>query len=353
MEEQILADIAKGIKENLDIAAQGDVGYKINILNKMGYDLKQIEEEISKATDLSIKETEDLLKKSSHLSYKNDKKLYKAGGKILPDMTPKMNDFILGAITNNSKELKNITNTLGFVTSSGYKDLTSFYRDTMDYATFQLGSGAYSYDEVINQAVRQLSDSGVRYIDYDSGISNHVDVAVRRAILTTNAQITGYMSEQNADMMGQDLMEITSHLGSRPSHAEWQGQVVSRKGNPKFLSLEDIGYGDVRGFKGANCRHDWFPWFEGISKSSAREKEPPPFEYNGRKYNSYEASQYQRAIERRMRKSKRELIVYDNAKLRKDYTSSMIKLNRQEDLYKDFSREAGIRPKWERTFVYK
>ena len=69
--------------------------------------------------------------------------------------------------------------------------------------------------------------------------------------------MTGEIFLANARDMDQDIMEISAHAGARPSHAEWQGQIVSLSGdNTKYLSLDDIGYGDVDGFLGANCRHN-------------------------------------------------------------------------------------------------
>ena len=66
-------------------------------------------------------------------------------------------------------------------------------------------------------------------------------------------QMTGEISLANAKDMEQDLMEISAHAGARPSHAEWQGQIVSLSDdNTKYLSLDDKGYGDVTGFLGAN-----------------------------------------------------------------------------------------------------
>nr|DAK63882.1 MAG TPA: minor capsid protein [Caudoviricetes sp.] len=109
---------------------------------------------------------------------------------------------------------------------------------------------------------------------------------------TAISQLTGEISLMNAEDMGQDLMEISAHIRARPSHAEWQGKIVSLSGeNPKYLSLEDIGYGEVTGFKGVNCRHDWYPFFEGISSRVYDDEEledfdPEPFEYEGKEYNS-------------------------------------------------------------------
>lgn len=355
LEEEIIADIARRIAKGLELTETAD--YQIDILTKMGYSLKDIKKEVSKTSKIAEKEVEKLLKESSYLSYENDKELYKVGGKELPDMTPMMNEFIKSTIKQTKGELRNITNTLGFVDGGKFKSLDKFYKDTLDYAVFQLGSGAYDYNTVLRQAVKKLGDSGVRTIDYSSGRSYHIESATRMTVMTSISQITGHMSEANADMMGQDLMEITSHASARLSHKIWQGQVYSRSGRRGYLSPEDIGKGDADGFHGIHCRHDHFPYFEGISKPAYTKEQlenidPPPFEYDGKTYTAYEASQKQRYIERQIRKTKRELIAYDSAGLKDDFTNASIKLRRQRELYKDFSNKAGLRGKVERAGVY-
>lgn len=355
LEEQIIEDIAKSIKESLELSETAD--YQIDVLNKMGYSLDEIEKKISKATKIGEKEIENMLKESSYLSYENDKKLYKIGGKALPEMTPMMDNFIKAAIKQTKGELRNLTNTLGFIDNGKFKLIDTFYKDTLDYAVFQLGSGAYDYNTVLRQAVKKLGDSGVRTIDYKSGRSYHIETATRMTVMTGVSQIIGHMSEANADMMGQDLMEISAHSGARPDHAVWQGQIVSRSGNSKYLSLADIGHDTAAGFKGVYCRHDWFPFFEGIStpaytKKQLEDIDPPPFEYEGREYTHYDATQKQRQIERNISHTKRQLIAYDTADLKEDFTASSIKLKRQRELYEDFSNAAGLRVKSERHQVY-
>ena len=45
-------------------------------------------------------------------------------------------------------------------------------------------TGAISYNQAIFGAVTQLADSGIRVVSYESGHKDHVDVAVRRAVMT-------------------------------------------------------------------------------------------------------------------------------------------------------------------------
>ncbi len=137
-------------------------------------------------------------------------------------------------------------------------------------------------------------------------------------MLTGVGQTVRKISEINAENMGCDLMEITAHAGARPSHAVWQGQIVSLSGRRGYLSKSDIGYGTGNGFGGWNCRHDWYPFFEGISKRTYSEKrlrklDEKNIKLDGKFYSQYEINQLQRKFEREIRECKRRVQASDTA----------------------------------------
>lgn len=170
--------------------------------------------------------------------------------------------------------------------------------------------------------------------------------------LYQNAQFVPLRSEQqNAIESGEDLMEITAHYGARPSHEVWQGKIVSLSGKAGYLSLSDIGYGTGAGFKGWNCRHDWFVFYEDsprmYSDERIKELNSKTVEYNGKTYTEYEAQQRQRAMERKIRATRTELAGYDEAinntadeslkaDLQNSFNSNSVKLKGYEAKYKDF-----------------
>lgn len=163
-------------------------------------------------------------------------------------------------------------------------------------------------------------------------------------------------------------MEITAHAGARPSHSYWQGQIVSLSGRQGYLSLSDIGYGTGDGFKGWNCRHDWFPYAEGstrmysakdLERLNDRDVEFP----DGTMHTYYEAEQKQRYYERKIRKTKRTLSACDEAinnlsderllnDLKKEFEKYSVKLKRQEAELKYFCSETELLPDNARAQVY-
>lgn len=163
-------------------------------------------------------------------------------------------------------EFKNLTNSLGFVIRNPgtgkiyYHPLMQFYWETLDGALMDIVSGAVSYDAAVGRAINAMTDSGLRTVYYDTGHSNRVEVAVRRAVMTGFRQVQGKINEQVARDLGTDVYEVTYHVGARPEHQVWQGKVYT------YAQLQSVcGLGLVTGLHGANCYHDYHPFIPGVS----------------------------------------------------------------------------------------
>lgn len=120
--------------------------------------------------------------------------------------------------------------------------------------------------------------------------------------------------------------------------------------------VETCGYGDVTGIGGANCRHSFHPFIEGVSERTYTDEQlanidPPPIEFEGRKYTAYQATQKQREIERTIRKLKRRKVAYESAGQADKATATNIRLRRLSKEYKDFSKASGLPEQRERMKV--
>ena len=211
----------------------------------------------------------------------------------------------------------------------------------------KVATGATDYMTAIRQACNKLAASGVRTIDYESGRSDRIEVAARRAILTSVAHVTHRISEQNGEELGADGWEMSAHSGSRPSHAVYQGRQYTQEQYERIIKPL---------ISEPNCRHDVFPIILGVSEPVYTEEElqnidQPPFTYEGRKYTAYEASQQMRKMERAMRKQKDRCIVADATGDEESFTAASIKLRRQKDIYEDFCKAADSYTQYERTYV--
>ncbi len=190
---------------------------------------------------------------------------------------------------------------------------------------------------------------------YPSGASASMDYAVRRAVLTSINQTAGTIMSMRANELDHDLMETTAHYGAREEHAWWQGRVVSRSGQEGYLTLFDVGYGTVTGIFGANCRHNWFMHFGFRTYTDAQleDMKNKTVTYNGQEMPYYDATQKQRAMERSVKSSKRELVALDEAMknlpedkqldLKLQFQNRSVRLKQQEARLSDFCKQTGMK----------
>ena len=263
----------------------------------------------------------------------------------------------------------NLTASMGFLVDAGRTMLppAKAYQWALDSAALQVQSGAINYNQAIKTAVKELADSGLKVVDYESGHQDHVDVAVRRAVMTGVSQICAKYTEQSAEYLDTPYFEVSAHVGARDkpgpspwsSHKDWQGRVYSVRTGDIYPSIYDVcGLGAVDGLEGANCRHRRFPWVEGVSERTYTDEQLEHIDdghgctFDGKDYTAYEATQMQRRIERTVRKLKREKAAYKAAGLHEDETAVNIRLRRLNAKYKAFSAEAGLPEQPERMRVY-
>lgn len=363
LEEEVIRDICRRIAKAGMLTES--VEHQMQRLKELGAGTDYIKQKISEYSELSDEEIDRLFFDAAQTSDEFYKKAYAQAKK---EYTPyEYNDYFQQAVTaavNQTKgELRNLTQSMGFSYrgSNGqvrFHTAAETYRDCLDYAFMQTATGMTDYNTAVRNATRRLTESGLQFVDYASGVRNHADVAARRAVLTGLSQYTGKISERNAEELDTDIVEVTAHAGARPDHAEWQGRWYSLSGkSKKYPSLVEVtGYGTGAGLKGWNCRHDFYPVIDGISEPSYTEEElqnidPPPFEYEGKTYTYYEATQRQRYMERSMRKTKREILAADATGDKDRFTEKSVLLRRQKEDYNKFSKAAGLLTQNERTQV--
>lgn len=225
----------------------------------------------------------------------------------------------------------------------------------LDMAHMDATSGAFSSDDAARRALNALAAKGVGAITYPSGHVDNLDVVVLRATRTGVNQTAGEITRHNADELGCDLMELDAHVGARTgdggqdltNHSWWQGQIVSRSGRHGYLSLDDIGYGDVRGFMGANCAHNWSMFWEGASVRSYTPERlaainAATVSYNGEEILRYKATQMQRAQERKIRAEKRAFLVAKESGQKDAEKAAAAKLAASRTKMKDFLSQTGL-----------
>lgn len=267
---------------------------------------------------------------------------------------------------------QNLSGSMGFLVDSGRTMLkpAKAYQWAIDNAIIQIQSGAMNYEQAIRYAVRTLAKSGIKTVSYESGKVDQMDVAVRRAVLTGANQLCLKFAEKAMDSLYTDLVEVSAHVGARnrgfepENHEMWQGKVYRWSEKPRLSSgvypdfIRHTGYGSGEGLGGWNCRHSFHAFVEGVSERTYTDEELDSmkaenrtFQYEGKEYDGYTATQKQRQIERTLRKLKRERSSYKAAGLTDEYNAVNAKIRRLTYKYRQFSKKAGLPEQRERTKV--
>lgn len=360
LEERIMQDIVRRIMKAGEITSTAD--WQINRLRILGYSSEDIEKEIKKALNAFYPEMFELYDKVINWEYVRNKDIYEQiNAEYIPfEENGQLKQITEAIIDQSFDDLENVTNSLGFYLDYGngkkvLTPLSQVYTKYLDAACYDIVTGAFDYNSVLRRVVTQLTNSGLRQIDYSSGRANRVDVAARRAIMTAVSQITGKISEYNAQKLGTEYFEVEWHAGARPTHAVWQGRVWSKE---QLYSV--CGLGTVTGLLGVNCYHTYHLFFPGLSERNwtddwleeQNRKENEPREFLGKEYTLYEAKQRQRQMETAMRaqREKVRLLQYGGAD-QDEIILHKAKYQGQLNEYSRFCRKMSLTEERERIYL--
>lgn len=288
---EILVDMAQRIAHAGSMTSTTE--YLNAKLRELSLQQEYINRALAKVLNTSESEVEKLMNESAYKSTRDtivqlEKHGYDTSGLSFGRQIEKSTNIA-------KNELSNLTRTTGQLATAQMMNL-------YDQAYLQVASGAYSYDQAVTNAIRKLAKEGLGEVTYPTGAKRSVEAAVRVAVRTSVAQNALKCEEDMLDDMDINLVEVSSHLGARPSHAIWQGKIYWRnhpEGNYENF-YEATGYGTATGLGGYNCRHQFYPFFgEGDEQTYYHIDETKNEQF-------YQMEQQQRALERKMRKWDRE-----------------------------------------------
>lgn len=384
LEEEILADICRRFQTS-DTATASAL-HQIRQLQEQGIDMRVIENRIKKTLRITQKQLDNLFEEAVAREQQYTSELLDKMKITKPSIGNQA--LLLQEIEvikkQTKKEMYNITQSLGFSLKVNGKPqfyyIAEAYQKVLDIAYLEVSTGTIDYNTATKNAVKKLSESGIKYVYYDKEDKtkiegrkryvNHVDVAVKRAIRTGISQTSGILSENTVDTLETPYVEVTAHAGARTglgigNHAAWQGRVYywSKKseygentlGYPDFI--DTTGYGKGAGLKGYNCSHDFRAFIPNVSKRVYTDDElwhmeHDTFSYKKKDYTMYEATQYMRRLEREMRSLKRDLISSDSAGKEEEFEKAAVKLQKKSKEYTAFSKVSGLKKRIPSTQVF-
>lgn len=373
LEDWILQDIAMRLLKAGAMAGTADM--ELYKLRQLGLHQDEIVKRLSALTQKSTAEIRRLLQDAVLTSWDDDKNTLSSLG--IDAVSPLENPVVMELLNAEFKK------TLGEVNNLTRSIMMQSQRDLMNMlneAEMRVAAGVQSYSAAVCDILDQYGRTGVM-IDYPTGTRRTLEAAVRMCVVTsmnqTAAQITNhYIAEHNVE-----YVLVSAHLGARTQgkgqpylagHDNWQGRCYKISGSePDAPNLaETTGYDIVNGtghvlnplgLHGYNCRHSHKPWNKSLRN--------PYLDENGNlKIDSeenrkvYELQQQQRAMERAIRQTKRQLLVKQaeidgvaetdvKTMLQPEYDRLAYRLRTQNQKYKQFCADNGLQTQADRIKV--
>ena len=336
--------------------------WRIQVLQDAGYLLEDITAELSKYTKRQEKEIKAAMEEAGIKALEYDDKIYQAAG--LSPMPLTQSPALIRLMERNYRatlgEWKNYTRTTA-------QSAQRLFINECDMAYNKVMNGATSYTQAVKEAVENVASGDITLIQYRSkntgDIRNDtIETATARAVRTGISQATAQITLKRMEEMKWEVVLVSAHVGARniggipENHDLWQGQFYSlpQYGHrfPDFYY--STGYGDITGLCGVNCRHSFGPG----------DGENNPYDTIDTEENRkvYEVEQRQRSLERRVRKTKREVMGLQEAvkkcqddvsrlELQQTLDRKSYLLQRQNKAYNEFCKMNNLRTQQERLQI--
>lgn len=368
LELSIMEEVIERMKEAEMVTPVID--WYLNRLDAIGESKKRVKRLLGAGIQDAELKIDEIYEQAAQSDYVRNRQIYEAAGReYVPYKENTWLQQIVEAAKRQTKEslrpLENMTQTSGFNVQMGrqkvFTPLSEYLERSLDKAMLGIATGAKTYSQAISEVIDEMTASGLRVVDYASGKSDRIEVAARRAVMTGIAQMTDKVNEKNAEELETDYWEVDWHMGARNTgtgylnHQSWQGKVYSSE------EMRTVcGLGEMLGFAGINCYHIRFPFIPGISKrkytdewlEEQNQKENQKRLFHGRQYDTYGALQYQRRLERTIRKQKQDVRLLEKAGAdQDDITAAKSRLRHTNKTYVEFSKEMGLRQQRERLKI--
>lgn len=373
LEDWILQDIAMRLLKAGSMAGTTDM--ELYKLQQLGMHQNEIVKRLSILTKKSRNEIRRLLQDAVMTSWKDDKETLNMLG--IETIAPLENPLVIALMDAEFKK------TLGEVNNLTRSTMMQSQRDLMNMLNeveMRVATGVQSYSAAVCDILDRYGKTGVM-IDYPTGTRRTLEAAARMCVVTSMNQTAAQVTNHYISQHKVEYVLVSAHLGARTQkegqpylagHDNWQGKCYKISGSdPDAPNLAEMtGYNiengtgriiNPLGLHGYNCRHSHKPWNKSLRN--------PYLDENGNlKIDSdenrkvYELQQQQRAMERAIRQTKRQLLVKQaeidgvaetdvKSMLQPEYDRLTYRLQMQNQKYKQFCADNGLQTQADRIKV--
>lgn len=348
LENEILKQITRRLKRRgkADILQwQTDRLGELRLLNK------DLEKYLAEATGIAESEIRQAIENNGYKVVEDTDEYMKAAGKEtlpIPSIDPLMESFV----SQTFREINNFVNETLITTNFGEGTVSRMYRDIITDTTAKFASGIMTFDEAIEDTILQWADKGVPSTFTDrGGHAWSMERYVETVLKSTNARIYNELRTSRMREYGVHTVLMSSKSKSREACSHIQGKVIDtskERLNPEYPNIYDYGYGTPAGTRGINCYHQWFPFIPGVNTNNQQQFDPSEAVKNE------EIEQGRRSIARRIRKTKKKLMVTEELdstrqehyrKLLNKQRADMRKYVKQHNLTRNYRFEKVYTPK--------
>ena len=363
LNEEILEIIGNRIKEIGEMTPTQV--HQINQMLMYNTDLKKIVKRLAEITGLNVNDIYSLFEYSAKTNQDFAKQFYKARGiSYIPFAENKVLKEQIRAIAKiTAKEYANMSRTtaIGYTVKDlkgnlVFKDISSAYKGIIDKAILNVSQGKTTYQQEMRNAIKQIGQSGLKTIDYESGRSMRLDSAIRQNTLEGLRTLTNQIQQQFGEEFGADGVEVSHHINSAPDHIDTvDGKQFSLNGdrvvNGKlYKDFNTVNNSLDRQVSTLNCRHYIFSIVLGVNKpqytdkqlEEDKKKNKQGFDFEGKHYSNYEGEQLQRLIEREIRKQKDVQILAKSSGDKELTLQAQTKITQLTTKYKQLCNVSGL-----------
>lgn len=203
-------------------------------------------------------------------------------------------------------------------------------------------TGAESRQQALRKTIRQFNDAGITGFVDKRGRNWTPEAYVNMSMRTTAGSVANEVQTARCEDYGINLIAIDEHSGSRPKCAKDQGKIFDLNNGSgytedlngkkiQYYPWKSSSYGEPDGILGINCGHHKFPFVPGVNVQRYF-----PTEDLDANNVLYKQTQVQRALERDVRKQKRECMLFDELGDTEAFKEAAVKLKSKEAMLKNY-----------------
>ena len=330
---------------------------RLIVMADMGADVAEINRQLQEATALNIRDLFRIYQAALTETYTDKRfKAFLQQTPLSTEQRDRITQFAQNVSVQTAQTMLNISNTTA---------VQDQYKEAVDKAITAVSVGLTDYQSATREVVRNIGYNGLQ-VYYESGYHRRLDTAVRQNIIDGVNQINQNASLEMGEALGFDAIELSAHAHSAPDHEPVQGRVFLKTEFEKMQNGEDFSDVDGHRYEGFsrpigewNCQHIAMSFSTAHSVRRYTEEQLSQWAkdnaqgctFNGKHLTTYQAQQYMRRLETRVRREK------DSANAARDVNddelrrSCQIRINKLSKQYYALAKAAGLKPHSNRLSV--